>query len=138
MRTAPRDRSQRRSRHRYFVEGLRAAVAAAGIAAILALILFSGAGERVAQMIRTVSSEPPPSVSHAQLAALYRVGSIVFVPVKGNLCEVRRFDNLTGRIVAFGTARCDVVLPHEARNNPEWPGSDRSSRVEAILQTFKK
>ncbi len=138
MRTAPLDRTQRRSRHRYFAEGRRAVVAAAGIAAILALILFSGASERVAQMIRTASRDAPPPVSHAQLAALYRVGSIVFVPVKGNFCEVRRFDNLTGRIVAFGTARCDVVLPHETRNNPEWPGSDGNSRVEAILQTFKK
>jgi hypothetical protein len=67
----------------------------------------------------------------------FRIGSITYVPVKGPNCEVHRFDNFTGQVVPDGYVNCERKLNPEV-SDPMGPGTQRSERMKAILQTFNK
>lgn len=67
----------------------------------------------------------------------HRVGAIMFVPPKGPLCEIHRFDNVTGQVLPSGFVNCERMATDESKD-PMGPGSDRGARLRAIVAAFKK
>ncbi len=74
---------------------------------------------------------------------IHRLASIVFVPWTGvDSCEMRRFDNTTGRISFEGKAACEFS-PSEDDGSQQLRLSDKKivngiARMRAIHEAFRK
>lgn len=85
------------------------------------------------------SGVPMPWSQAPAVAAVepdHRTGSIMYVPVKGPMCEVHRFDNATGQVVPNGFVNCERRV--DDIPDPMGPNGERSARLRAISGAFKK
>lgn len=135
MRSDSSDRVPRRSLYRVIAgDWRRAAIASGCLAAILALAFFVGGrqffGPKHEQASAASAGKDGKGWGH-------RVGSILFMPVDGDTCEQRRFDNATGRMLSAGTVKCSEGIAPNASGEPNW-AHDNKSRINAILRAFKK
>jgi hypothetical protein len=126
----------RRLRDGLYVLGPRRRIETISLLGVLAVLVVSaGIGGWFAGLAdtRAALQEAAPAPTEDD----FRIGSITYVPVKGANCEVHRFDNFTGQVVPDGFVNCERKLNPEVAN-PMGPGTQRSERMRAILDTFKK
>ncbi|HET7848024.1 MAG TPA: hypothetical protein VFL51_03080 [Pseudolabrys sp.] len=111
----------------------RAAIAAATLATIMALGTFAG-GKLFGPAHK---SSNPETAQKGGAGWGHRVGSILFVPADGDMCEQRRFDNASGRMLSLGYVKCTDGVAQGDSGEPSW-ARDNTSRINAILSAFKK
>jgi len=134
-----RGRSKRRSKA---PERLRAGIAVAGLAAIFFVGYVAGTRSYFFDFTRAAATAPaaaPVAAAAAQQPDKWshRVGSILFIPWSGDICEQRRFDNATGQMLSSGFVKCEEALARDNLNAPGW-SRDNTTRITAILNAFKK
>lgn len=125
-------------RHLYQVlagDWRRAAIASAGLAAIFAVGIFLGGREFFDLEHKAATAEGTHKKDGKGWG--HRVGSILFVPAEGGMCEQRQFDNASGRMLSMGYVRCTDGLTQGDSSEPNW-AHDNTSRINAILSAFKK
>lgn len=134
MRSEKSESASRRPFYRVIAgDWRRAAIASACLAAILALAFFGGRqffNPKLEPMAAANAGKEGKGWGH-------RVGSIMFMPLDGDTCEERRFDNATGRMLSVRTVRCSEGIAANISGEPSW-AHDNKSRIDAILSAFKK
>jgi hypothetical protein len=119
------------------VEGLRALIAAAGLAGILLLAVFVTSNTYFAdQQARKAVSKIAPLTRSAGGEAAHRAGSIVVETDRKGRCEERSFDNLTGKIVSSNYVDCEARLAAERDTTPSENLS--AERMRSILGAFRR
>src|SRR3954468_13982074 len=78
------------------------------LSAILAAAVI--AGGTVAEISGASSSNPGREVAYIDAAGTLRSGSILFVPIEGNVCRRRVIDNETWRLRDNGFVECDEAV----------------------------
>jgi hypothetical protein len=116
----------------------RALIASAVLGVILLLAVFVTAGsylsaERQAKNAATKTMPLSPSIGGE---AAHRVASIVVETNKKGLCEERRFDNRTGKMVSANFVDCEARLADERDTTPSENMS--AERMRAILGAFRR
>lgn len=122
---------------RHWREDQRAPRAAAGATTVIAALALVMAAAGVSGWFTGLILTRPTPQDAAPSPDEYRIGTITYVPVKGATCEVHRFDNFTGAVVPDGFVNCERKLNPEV-DDPMGPGTQRSARMKAILDNFKK
>ena len=77
---------------------------------------------------------PPPnhSLNKQSLAARF-IGSIIFVPLRGDRCLKWLLDNRTGAMWDVGYIKCEILLPPPAKS-PQGMGMQRLRAIGKALQ----
>jgi hypothetical protein len=103
------------------------------LSAILAAAVI--AGGTVAKISGASSSNPGREMAYIDAAGTLRSGSILFVPIEGNVCRRRVIDNETWRLRDNGFVECDeaVTWNSGAENQKYFV----AVRVDAIRAGFK-
>ena len=141
------NRARKRAKHSPTHGEGRRALVAASLGAVLILAFFVAAAVRYAETTSTsvprdsrgassgTGSGDGLSVSESPHdKAAHRLGSILFVPNRSALCEERRFDNVTGKIISSDMTDCEARLEHELQAAAE----SKFGRMQGILNGFKK
>lgn len=104
------------------------------LAGLVAFLVVSAA---IAGGLTGMVNTPLPRDEPARTEEDFRVGAIMYVPVKGAICEIHRFDNATGRVVPDGYINCERKLTPDGANAYA-QGTERNERMRAVLQSFRK
>jgi hypothetical protein len=104
---------------------------------LIALLVVATGG--VSVYFSGVASSTAASETDAAAADVpdHRLGSIMYVKVKGPMCEVHRFDNVTGQVVPNGSVKCERMAAPEGAELTDL-NSERFARLRAISGAFKK
>lgn len=136
MRPDSSDRAPRRRLYQVIAgDWRRAAIASASLAAIFAVGIFFGGKQFFSPPHKPTTAEGAQKKDAKGWG--HRVGSILFMPADGGMCEQRRFDNATGRMLSMGFVKCTAGLAQTQSGEPTW-ARDNTSRINAILSAFKK
>jgi hypothetical protein len=147
MATVAMNRARKRAKHSpSHGEGSRALVVAS-LGAVIVLAFFFAAAVRYADSTSTPSQRASLGASAGSGSgdglslsssphdkAAHRLGSILFVPNRSALCEERRFDNLTGKLVSSELTDCEARLEQELQAAAE----SKFGRMQGILNGFKR
>jgi hypothetical protein len=115
-------RSKSRWRIAFRLDLRRALIAISGVTATLALAFF------------LASHEKPEKPAEVVLRRELRTGSILFMPLVGDVCRQSVFDNDTGLIWSIDSVSCEKIKRNTVKSATENSGS----HVMAISDNFRK
>lgn len=83
------------------------------------------------------STAAPQSEPVAAAVPDHRLGAILYVRVKGPMCEVHRFDNATGQVAPNGSVNCERSAAPEGAELSDLNAA-RFARLRAFAGAFKR